>query len=169
MSSPDSIQRILFDEVDVRGVVTGLGDSYQAVLQRNDYPEVIQTLLGEMLAAVTLLSSTLKFEGRLSLQAQGEGSVRLLMAECSYNAQVRAIARVDGELPDTTDFSKLLEQGRLALTLEPAQGQRYQGVVPLEESSLAGCLEAYFRQSEQLPTRLYLAAIKSVRRVFCCK
>ncbi|EXJ10521.1 MULTISPECIES: Hsp33 family molecular chaperone HslO [Nitrincola] len=158
MSSPDKIQRILFDDLDVRGVVTGLQESYQSVLSRNSYPASIQTLLGEMMAAVTLLSSTLKFEGRLILQAQGTGAVRMLMAECTHHQQVRAVARIDGDVPDVTSLAQLLEDGRLALTLEPAGGQRYQGVVGLEGETLAKCLEIYFKQSEQLATRIYLQA-----------
>ncbi|WP_417582407.1 Hsp33 family molecular chaperone HslO [Nitrincola sp.] len=157
MSSADKIQRILFEEADVRGVVAGLHTSYGAVMERNTYPLMIQKLLGEMLAAVTLLSSTLKFEGRLILQAQGEGALRLLMAECSHHLQVRGIARIEGELPDADSFSQLFAQGRLALTIEPANGQRYQGVVPMEQGSLAECLEDYFSRSEQLPTRIQLA------------
>lgn len=157
MSSADKIQRILFEEADVRGVVAGLQTSYGAVMERNTYPLKVQKLLGEMLAAVALLSSTLKFEGRLILQAQGEGALRLLMAECSHHQQVRGIARIDGELPDTENFSQLFTQGRLALTIEPLKGQRYQGVVPMEQGSLAACLEDYFSRSEQLPTRIQLA------------
>jgi len=157
MSSADTIQRILFEDADVRGVVSRLDDSYTAVMQRNNYPAIVRQLLGEMLAAVTLMSSTLKFDGRLILQAQGEGALRLLMAECSHHHQVRGIARIDGDLPDAHTFADIFQSGRLALTIEPAQGQRYQGVVPMEAGSLAACLEDYFSRSEQLPTRIQLA------------
>ncbi|MBA4501633.1 Hsp33 family molecular chaperone HslO [Marinobacterium marinum] len=157
MSNPDQIQRILFDQIDVRGVVAGLENSYQEVLARHDYPDVLQRLLGEMLAAVSMLSSTLKFEGRLLLQAQGEGAVKLLMAECNHHRDLRAIARYDGEVADLA-FNELLVNGRIALTIEPENGQRYQGVVPLEHDTLARCLQAYFEQSEQLGTSIQLAA-----------
>lgn len=158
MSNPDQIQRILFEQIDVRGVVAGLDASYQEVLARHDYPPVLQRLLGEMLAAVSLLSITLKFEGRLLLQAQGEGNVSLLMAECNHHQHLRAIARYEGEVDESLAFNELLEKGRIALTIEPEQGQRYQGVVPLEEDTLAGCLQAYFEQSEQLGTSIQLTA-----------
>lgn len=158
MSNPDQIQRILFDQIDVRGVVAGLEHSYQEVLARADYPQVLQRLLGEMLAAVSMLSSTLKFEGRLMLQAQGEGGVKLLMAECNHHQDLRAIARYDGEVADDLAFNELLVNGRIALTIEPENGQRYQGVVPLEHTTLAECLQAYFEQSEQLGTSIQLAA-----------
>lgn len=157
MSSTDTIQRILFEEADVRGVVSRLDTSLAAVFERNDYPLRVRQLLGEMLAAVTLMSSTLKFDGRLILQAQGEGALRLLMAECSHHHQIRGIARLEAALPDAEHFAELFQNGRLALTIEPAQGQRYQGVVPLEQQSIAGCLEDYFSRSEQLPTRIKLA------------
>ena len=157
MSSSDTIQRILFEEANIRGVVSRLNSSFTAVMERNEYPPVIRQLLGEMLAAVTLMSATLKFDGRLILQAQGEGAVRLLMAECSHHHQVRGIARLEGELPNTQTFIDLFQSGRLALTIEPSKGQRYQGVVPMESGSLAACLEDYFSRSEQLPTRIKLA------------
>ncbi len=158
MSNSDQIQRILFDQIDVRGVVARLEDSYAQVLSRAEYPPVIQRVLGEMLAAVSLLSSTLKLEGRLILQAQGEGALKILMAECNHLHDLRAIARYDGDIADDAAFNELLVNGRLALTIEPEQGQRYQGVVPLEGATLAACLESYFRQSEQLPTMIRLVA-----------
>lgn len=158
MSNTDQIQRILFDDIDVRGVVARLEESYQAVLSRASYPPPIQRVLGEMLAAVSLLSSTLKFEGRLMLQAQGEGPLRLLLAECNHHHDLRAIARFDGEIGDDVAFRDLLVNGRLALTIEPEQGQRYQGVVSLEGDTLAQCLERYFQQSEQLSTSIQLVA-----------
>ncbi|MET4000384.1 Hsp33 family molecular chaperone HslO [Marinobacterium sp. MBR-109] len=158
MSNPDQIQRILFEQIDVRGVVAGLEASYREVLARHDYPPVLQRTLGEMLAAVSMLSATLKFEGRLLLQAEGEGQVKVLMAECNQHQDLRAIARYDGEMADDLSFDQLLQNGRIALTIEPDKGQRYQGVVPLEGETLAQCLQAYFEQSEQLGTSIQLAA-----------
>lgn len=157
MSSSDTIQRILFEDADIRGVVARLNDSYAAVMERNEYPLVVRKLLGEMLAAVTLMSSTLKFDGRIILQAQGEGSLRLLMAECSHHNQVRGVARIEADLPNAESFAELFYKGRLALTIEPSNGQRYQGVVPMEQNTIAECLEDYFSRSEQLPTRIKLA------------
>lgn len=159
MSSPDQIQRLLFDDIDVRGALVGLDKAYAEVLSRADYPERLQILLGELLAAVALLTSNLKIEGRVSLQAQGEGAVRILMAEATHDNHLRGIARFDeGELPEVERFDELLKNGRMALTIEPKDGQRYQGVVPLEGATLSDCLERYFSQSEQLPTKIQLAA-----------
>ena len=159
MSSPDQIQRLLFDDIDVRGALVGLDKAYAEVLSRAEYPERLQILLGELLAAVALLTSNLKIEGRVSLQAQGEGAVRILMAEATHDNHLRGIARFDeGELPEVERFDELLKNGRMALTIEPKDGQRYQGVVPLEGATLSDCLERYFSQSEQLPTKIQLAA-----------
>ncbi|RDE18197.1 Hsp33 family molecular chaperone HslO [Motiliproteus coralliicola] len=157
MSSADQIQRFIFDDADVRGVLVGLDQSYHDCLDRHQYPQPVKQLLGQMLAAVSLLSSTLKFEGRLSLQARGDGAVSLLMAECTRQNHLRAIAQVNADI-DGEDLVELLGKGQLAITIEPEKGQRYQGLVPLEHPQLAQCLEQYFAQSEQLATRIMLAA-----------
>jgi len=158
MSNSDQIQRILFDELDIRGVLVGLESSYQQALEKHNYPKVIRRVLGEMMAAASVLAANLKFEGRLILQAQGEGPVSVLMAECNDRQELRAIARFDGELPEQASFIELLEKGRMAITIDPTQGQRYQGVVPLEGDSLSDCIESYFSQSEQLPTQMKFVA-----------
>ena len=158
MSNSDQIRRVLFDELDIRGVLVGLETSYQQALEKHNYPKVIRRVLGEMMAAASVLAANLKFEGRLILQAQGEGDVTLLMAECNHNQELRAIARFEGELPEEARFIDLLEKGRMAITIDPLKGQRYQGVVPLEGDTLGKCLEAYFGQSEQLPTQMHFCA-----------
>lgn len=148
----------MFDELDIRGVVSGLKKTCSDCFENHNYPPVIKQVLGEMLAAVSLLSSNLKFEGRLILQAQGQGNVRLLMAETNQHRDVRAIARLEGDVPDNATFTELLPQGQVVLTIEPENGQRYQGVVPLDGENLAKCLESYFVSSEQLPTYVQLAS-----------
>ncbi|WP_415892791.1 Hsp33 family molecular chaperone HslO [Neptuniibacter sp. PT8_73] len=158
MSNPDQIQRILFDELDIRGVVSGVQQTCADCFENHDYPAVIQQVLGEMLAAVSLLSSNLKFKGRLILQAQGRGNVRVLMAECNHDRDLRAIARYEGELDEQANFVDLLPQGQVVLTIEPEQGQPYQGIVPLDGENLGKCLENYFVSSEQLPTQIQLAS-----------
>lgn len=160
MSNSDQIQRLMFDDIDVRGVVVGLKQSYQQILARADYPDFIQKVLGEMLAAVALLTSNLKIEGRLSLQAAGEGGLRILMTECNHKNEVRGIARFadDAKVEKSDRFDQLLVKGRMVLTIEPESGQRYQGVVPLEGATVAECIQKYFAQSEQLATYLQLSA-----------
>lgn len=162
MNNKDYSQRFIFEDLDIRGEFVHLESSYQAVLSNGDYPEVIQRLLGELVCASVLLSSILKYEGRLAIHAQSEGPVKLLVAECSDENGVRAIAHFDEErmtdFDQNTPLSALITGGQLAIMIQPAKGKQYQGIVPLSGNTLAECLESYFEQSEQLPTRIYLAA-----------
>jgi molecular chaperone Hsp33 len=152
----DSLHRFIFDRLGVRGELVCLDASWRAVLERHPYPQPIQRPLGEALAAVLLLTATLKFEGSLILQAQGEGPIRTLVAQATHSRTVRGLARWHGEV-EHGDLPHQFGQGRLVLTLEPERGERYQGIVPLEGSGLGAAIEAYFLGSEQLPTRLWLA------------
>lgn len=154
----DSLRRFLFEKHQVRGELIHLNSSVQTALANHPYDEITAALLGESLAAVALLTSILKFEGRLTLQLQSDGPLRLLVAQCSHHLHVRGLAQ--GELPENHDarLASLAANGRVVMTIEPDEGQRYQGIVPLEGDTLAGCLENYFARSEQLPTRLWLHA-----------
>lgn len=156
----DSRQRFYFAQSPVRGEIVQLGQTLADVFDRHDYPLVIQRLLAELLTASVLLTATLKLEGRLSLQARGNGALKMMMAECNHHHEVRAIAQLadNTDVPAEANLQELLGEGLLVITLEPDNGQHYQGIVPLEGDSLATCLEGYFAQSEQLPTRLWLAA-----------
>lgn len=157
----DFVQRFHFMDSPVRGELTQLSDSLQAALEHRSYPPRIQSLLGELIAASALLAATLKFDGSLILQARGDGPLETLMAECNQAGDIRAIAQIkddwSGDLEDAS-LQELLGNGQLAITIDPVKGQRYQGIVPLEGQTLAACLEHYFAHSEQLPTRLWLAA-----------
>ncbi|WP_417328858.1 Hsp33 family molecular chaperone HslO [Halomonas cupida] len=157
----DQIQRFLIESTNVRGEVTRLERAYAEVLERHEYPPAINNQLGELLAAVALLTDTVKLDGTLSLEVRGSAVVSLLMAESNPGGELRAIARLseDAALPsEAADFRSLVGDGQIVITLDPREGRRYQGVVAIEHDSLATCLEAYFSQSEQLPTRLWLAA-----------
>ncbi|MGM0614869.1 MAG: Hsp33 family molecular chaperone HslO [Pseudomonadota bacterium] len=157
----DQIQRFLFDQTNVRGEIVTLEQAYREVLDRHAYPDAVNALLGELLAAVALLTDTVKLEGTLSIEVRGQGVLSLLMAESNPGGELRAIARVaeDAALPDgDATFRELVGDGQIVITLDPKDGNRYQGIVALDHEDLAGCLEAYFSQSEQLPTRLWLAA-----------
>jgi molecular chaperone Hsp33 len=118
-------------------------------------------LLGEFVSAVSLMVATIKFDGTLTLQAKGAGPISVIMAQCSTNNEVRAIVRLsdpDAQVPaDITDFDQLMGANAvLAITIEPEDAERYQGIVPINKPSLAECLEHYFEQSEQIATRLWL-------------
>ncbi|QJQ96912.1 MULTISPECIES: Hsp33 family molecular chaperone HslO [Halomonadaceae] len=157
----DQIQRFLFDHTNVRGEIVTLQAAYRDVLDKQAYPAPIDQLLGELMAAVALLTETVKLDGTLSIEVRGEGALALLMAESNPGGELRAIARLaeEQELPDSSaSFRELIGNGRIVITLDPREGNRYQGIVELSEQTLAGCLEEYFARSEQLPTRLWLAA-----------
>ena len=153
----DQTRRFLFEEADIRGEVVLLDTAFQDMLAIHQYAPGVSRLLGELLAAAVLLRSTLKFEGKLILQARSEGQIPLLMVECSSAGRVRGIAR-GADLATASHFEQLLGQGSLTITIDPDDGQRYQGIVPLAGDSLAHSLDAYFAQSEQLGTRFWLAA-----------
>jgi len=157
MSSSDVTRKFIFENADIRGEIVHLDAAYAEITGIHQYAPGVSRLLGEFLAAAVLLSTTIKFEGRLILQAQSSGDIPLLMAECSNSLKIRAIAN-GAEQATASEFSSLLRDGQLAITIEPLSGQRYQGVVPLEGNNLAACLEHYFANSEQLATRLWLAS-----------
>ena len=155
----DFSQRFLFEATDVRGELVDLEHSYAEVLAKHAYPEPVAELLGEMLAAVTLLSDILKYEGLLVLQARSSGPVPLLMVECSSDREIRGIARYDAEaLGSASGLRELMPEGVLAMTVDPKAGKRYQGIVSLDGDSLAESLSSYFAMSQQLPTRFWLNA-----------
>jgi len=157
----DQIQRFLFDDTAVRGELVHLQESYREVLDRHDYPPAIAEQLGQLLAAAALLTATVKLNGTLSMEVRSQGEVTLMMAECNTGAQggdqLRAIARFSQE-PQGTNLQELTQGGQLVITLDPAEGKRYQGIVSLDRDNLALCLEDYFANSEQLPTRIWLEA-----------
>ncbi|MDD5242275.1 MAG: Hsp33 family molecular chaperone HslO [Sulfuricella sp.] len=159
MKQPDSLQRFMFEHAAVRGGIVHLDACWQAVLERRDYPPALRTLLGELMAAAALLSATLKFGGSLIMQIQGGGPIKLLVVECGADLTMRAMAHWQGDLPDGDSFAALVGEGRFVITLDPKKGrQTYQGIVDLEGGSVAEVLENYMRRSEQLETRLWLAA-----------
>lgn len=158
MASADQFRKFFFEHSQIRGAWVQLADSYRTISGQADYPQAIRELLGESLAATVLMTSTLKFEGTLSIQASGEGPVTTLMTECNHRRQIRGLARFDEPEAGASGLNALLGQGRMAITITPDQGQRYQGVVPREEDQLANALQEYFDRSEQLATRLFLFA-----------
>ena len=152
----DISQRFIFEETDIRGELVRCTDSFEKILATKTYPEVAQKLLGEFLVASVLLSTTMKFEGRLSLQATSKGEIPFITMECDSNREVRGIAQVRDSFIEG-DFNVLLAQGTLAITITPAQGNPYQGIVSLQGNNLAECLAEYFLQSEQLATSFVFA------------
>ncbi|MGL4984505.1 MAG: Hsp33 family molecular chaperone HslO [Plesiomonas sp.] len=156
LNTHDQLHRYLFDKVSVRGEMVRLAETYQQMLNNHDYPLPVQRLLGEMLVATSLLTATLKFEGTITVQLQGDGPLRLAVINGDHLQKLRGVARVQGDISDEMTLRQMIGQGHLVITITPNQGERYQGIVGLEGETLAECLEGYFAQSEQLPTRLFL-------------
>jgi len=155
----DYTQRFIFDECDVRGELVSLERSYAEVLAKHPYPEPVAQLLGEFMAAASLLVGTLKFDGLLILQARSDGPVPLLMIECSSERDIRGLARYEAEgIQPGATLAELMPNGVLAMTVDPNKGQRYQGIVELDGSDLSECFTNYFKLSEQLGTRFWLRA-----------
>jgi molecular chaperone Hsp33 len=143
----------------VRGHLVRLDASLRAAIEHHEYPQVVGDALGEAMAASVLMAGALKFEGRLSLQFEGPGPVRLLLAQCTHRHAIRGVARHDGLVAGPPGADGLFGGGQLAVTIEQQEGgDRYQGVVPLVTERLSVCLEQYFERSEQLPSRMLLAA-----------
>jgi molecular chaperone Hsp33 len=156
----DTLNRFLFDGTNVRGRHVDLDATWKAALENVDYPEPVRDALGELMAASLLLMGTLKLDGSLKVEARGEGPLSLMVVQATSQRTVRGLAHWRGELPESGDLQTLMGgDGHLVLTIEPAgEGQDYQGIVSLEGGSVAAALEDYFERSEQLPTRIWLAA-----------
>lgn len=172
----DSLQVFLFDATPVRGEIVRIEKTWKTILQHQDYPLAVKKLLGELLAAGALLSATLKFNGSLIIQAQGQGPIKLLVVECNEQLEMRATAKLNphidfSQLTDTADLAELLNpdgKGHLVITLDPTDrkpGQNpYQGIVSLNDThhqpvrSIAEAMTQYMLNSEQLETRIWLTA-----------
>ncbi|SPR96153.1 Hsp33 family molecular chaperone HslO [Cupriavidus taiwanensis] len=171
-TTPDTLQKFLFDAAPVRGELVRMEATWQEVLGRHSYPAPVRRLLGEMMAAAALLSANLKFNGALVMQLHGDGPVRMLVVECLSDLSMRATAKLaeGAQLADDATLAQMVNahgHGRFAITLDPKDklpGQQpYQGIVPLADAhgplgSISAVLEHYMQASEQLDTRLWLAA-----------
>ncbi|SFP34332.1 Hsp33 family molecular chaperone HslO [Ralstonia sp. NFACC01] len=172
----DELKKFVFDAAPVRGELVRLEGTWQEVLGRRRYPAPVSTLLGEMMAAAALLSANLKFNGALVMQLHGDGPVHMLVVECNSDLSMRATAKIaeDAEIADDATLAAMVNvhgNGRFAITLDPQDklpGQQpYQGIVPLSDengplASITEVLEHYMQSSEQLDTRLWLAADNKV-------
>jgi molecular chaperone Hsp33 len=169
MHDRDCLHRFMFEQYPIRGHLVHLDAAWRALIEHREYPAPIRDTLGEAVAASLLLAATIKFDGVLSLQLQGDGPVHLMLAQCTSGLGVRGLARYGeakyaeggfaGEGTDAAGIADLIGAGNLTVTLETDDGsQRYQGIVPIAGRRLAESLQVYFENSEQLPTRLWLHA-----------
>lgn len=153
--------RFIFDEMAVRGLHINLNEVWQHIVSRKHYPQAIRRALGELLAAGALLSSNLKLDGTLIVQVQGQGVLKMLVVEATSEQTCRATARWDEtvNINENASLSELLgEGGVFVITLQPKEGEPWQGVVPLEGQNIASMLMNYMERSEQLQTHITLAA-----------
>ncbi|WP_020181042.1 Hsp33 family molecular chaperone [Methylopila sp. M107] len=162
----DRILPFQIEALDVRGRVVRLGPSIDAVIERHAYPPAVSKLLGEAVALTVLLGSALKIEGRFQLQTRSDGPVGMLVVDFDAPDKVRACARFDKErLFDVRGSGALLGHGHLALTIDQGpEMSRYQGVVALDGGTLEDAAHAYFRQSEQIPTKVRLAVAETLAK-----
>lgn len=159
------------EALDARGRAVQLGPMLDAILKRHDYPEPVARLLAEMIVLTVLLGTSLKFDGKLIVQTQTDGPVDLLVADFATPSQVRAYARykekavAEAVARDRTEPEDLLGKGILAFTIDQGTHmQRYQGIVELTGATLEEIASAYFRQSEQIPTKVRLGAAQLFER-----
>ena len=144
-------------EYGVRGAILRAGEGVPAMAARDGHPPDVQRLLGELLAAGPLMAANLKFRGRMGLQIQNSAELALLLVQTEDDLRTRGMARVRSDTGGAGDFAQLTRDGVFGVTLEPKSGQSYQAMVPLGSASCEQALEAFFAQSEQLPTRFVLA------------
>jgi molecular chaperone Hsp33 len=172
-TSNDILQRFIFENAAVRGELVEISDTWREIQARHAYPKPVRAVLGEMVAAAALLSANLKFNGAIIMQIHGDGPVRLMVVECDAQLRLRATAKLapDADIPDEASLTELLNvtgKGRFVITLDPQDkvpGQQpYQGIVPLDGDDMATVIENYMLRSEQMDTRLWLAADDKVAR-----
>lgn len=153
----NTIQKFLFNDLDVRGVVVHVDSAWQELLQRRSYTPKITELLGEATVATLLMSANVKFDGQIMLQLQSPGDLSLLLVQSDNQQQFRALARYDGLLGEP--LTQMATQGVIAIMIEAKIGDEpYQGLVSIDSDSMADNIETYFNQSEQLQTMLVLRA-----------
>jgi molecular chaperone Hsp33 len=153
------LRRFILERHPVRGFWIRLDGAWRELRSFHRYPPAVEALFGEAVTASLLLAATLKFQGTLTLQLAGDGLVNLLVAQCTHEFAIRAVARFDDGIDGPVGFRQLVGDGRLTVTVEAEErSARYQGIVSLQGASLAACIESYFATSEQLPTRIALGA-----------
>lgn len=154
----DSVRRFLFEDLDIRGALVALGNTWHEMSARRELPPAVNALLGELAAVTALIAGNLKTPGRISFQLQGHGLVSLLLVDCDEQLRLRGTARHQDAVPPAPTFNELLGDGQLVLTLHTNIGDPWQSIVPLVGASLSEVFEHYLVQSEQQPAKLFLTA-----------
>lgn len=158
MAQNDFIQRFIFENAPVKGEIVHLETTFQDIINKKDYPPMVEQLLGEALISTLLIVSSIKFKGSLSLQFQGDQRLPLLLVQTDENLNIRACVRFQENLA-TEEYAESFLTGKMALTItQDNQTQSYQSIVPIGSTSMAENLMFYFAQSEQISTKIWLAA-----------
>lgn len=169
----DTLQKFMIESAMVRGELVEISSTWKQILSHRDYPSPVKALLGDMVAAAALLSANLKFNGAIVMQIHGDGPLRLLVVECDSELHLRATAKLaeNAQIDEDATLQQLVNaqgNGRFVITLDPQDkmpGQQpYQGIVPLDGDDVASVIEHYMLRSEQLDTKLWLAANGDVSR-----
>jgi len=158
INTTDTLNRYLFDGLHVRGELVQLSTSYQNIIKSHNYPVSVRLLLGELMAATCLLTATLKFEGDITVQLQGDGPVGYMSVNGDNNQQMRGIAKVieTKKADEAQSLQEIMGKGNMIITIKPNQGEAYQGIVALDLPTLAQCFSHYFDVSAQIPTQVWL-------------
>ncbi|MBA3535082.1 MAG: Hsp33 family molecular chaperone HslO [Tatlockia sp.] len=157
MKETDSLQRFMFEHASIRGEIAHLKETYQTIMNQRPYPPMVRNLLGEALISCLLLAGSIKFEGELSLQFQGDKRLPLLLVQCNHLLQIRAFATYQENL-EVIDYAEAFLKGRMVLTINQYnQTQSYQSIVPIQATSMSENLTHYFAQSEQIASQVWLA------------
>lgn len=157
MNNSDTLQRFIFEQAPIRGEIVHLQDTYQTIINQRPYPAMVQNLLGEASVSCLLLASSIKFEGLISLQFQGDKRLPLLLVQCDQDLNIRAFAKFEDKL-EIVDYARAFLTGKMVLTInQQNQPQAYQSMIPIHSTSMSENLMAYFAQSEQVATRVWLA------------
>jgi len=155
MSQFNVLNRYLFTGAHARGELVQLSSSFKNIIKNHNYPAGVERLLGELLSATCLLTATLKFEGDITVQLQGDGPVGYMSVSGNNKQEMRGIAKMVEETSAET-LKTLIGKGTMIITIRPDVGEAYQGVVALDKDNLADCLAHYFEVSEQIPTKIWL-------------
>lgn len=154
----DTLQRFMFEQANIRGEIAHLNETYQTITQQHPYPPIVKQLLGQALVSCVLLTGSIKFEGNISLQFQGDERLPLLLVQCNHQFDVRGYAKYQKE-DETVDYHAAFLAGKMMLTItQDNQTQPYRSIVPIISLQMSENLMHYFAQSEQISSRVWLAA-----------
>lgn len=157
MKEPDTLQRFIFENANIRGEIVHIQNTYQTIMNQRQYPPMVKNLLGEAIVSCLLLASSIKFEGSLNLQFQGDVRLPLLLVQCDHHLNIRAFAKYAENL-ETVDYANAFLHGQMAITISQFnQPQVYESRIPIQSTSMSENLMDYFAQSEQIPTKVWLA------------